>query len=139
MVTVLQGKRALLCVTGGGPQADYGPRGINGPLEQLLFPITHGTLFFPGMEVLPTFAIYGTGTFDGAATEAAKRALEPRMIRLFLDKPIAFRRQNEGDYPDKHTLASHIAVGNFGTSVHIATPDATTINSEVALMGKSES
>ena len=32
----------------------YSPRGINGPLEQLLFPITHGTLFFPGMQVLPT-------------------------------------------------------------------------------------
>jgi putative NADPH-quinone reductase len=48
----LQGKRAVLSVTVGGPAEDYAPRGINGPLEQLLFPITHGTLFFPGMDVL---------------------------------------------------------------------------------------
>lgn len=48
-------KRALLSVTVGGPEVDYGPRGVNGPLEHLLFPITHGTLFFPGMDVLPTF------------------------------------------------------------------------------------
>src|SRR5579871_1980382 len=40
-----KGKRALLCVTVGGPTEDYSARGINGPLEQLLFPLTHGTLF----------------------------------------------------------------------------------------------
>src|SRR3546814_2900129 len=45
------GKRALLAVAVGGPEIDYSPRGINGPLEQLLFPITHGTLFFPGIQV----------------------------------------------------------------------------------------
>jgi NAD(P)H dehydrogenase (quinone) len=134
----LEGKRALLSVTAGGPEADYGPRGINGPLEQLLFPITHGTLFFPGMDVLPTFAVYGTGAFDRTSTEAARRVLEQRMIRLFLDQPIAFRRQNEGDYPDKHTLASHIAVGTSGTSVHIAMPDATLVNCKDDLIGESE-
>jgi len=41
-----KGKRALLLVTAGRAAADYSPRGINGPLEQLLFPITHGMLFF---------------------------------------------------------------------------------------------
>src|SRR5689334_10540750 len=41
----LKGKRAMLSVVVGGPAADYGPRGINGQIEQLLFPITHGTLF----------------------------------------------------------------------------------------------
>ena len=86
----LAGKRALLSVTAGGPEADYGPRGINGPLEHLLFPITHGTLFFAGRDVLPTFAIYGTTRIDEAGTEAAKRALERRMIRLFADAPHSF-------------------------------------------------
>jgi NAD(P)H dehydrogenase (quinone) len=84
----LAGKRALLSVTVGGPEVDYSPRGINGPLEHLLFPITHGTLFFPGMDVLPTFAVYGTARIDEAGVEAAKRALEQRMVRLFVDDPI---------------------------------------------------
>jgi NAD(P)H dehydrogenase (quinone) len=70
---VMEGKRALLSVTAGGPEIDYGARGINGPLEQLLFPITHGTLFFPGMDVLPTFAVYDTSKMDEAAVEAAKQ------------------------------------------------------------------
>ena len=40
----LAGKRALLSVTTGGPASEYGPRGVNGQLDELLFPITHGTL-----------------------------------------------------------------------------------------------
>jgi NAD(P)H dehydrogenase (quinone) len=117
---VMEGKRALLSVTAGGPEIDYGARGINGPLEQLLFPITHGTLFFPGMDVLPTFAVYDTSKMDEAAVEAAKQALEQRLVRMFMDDPIPFRRQNQGGYPDKHTLASDIVPGLTGISVHIA-------------------
>jgi NAD(P)H dehydrogenase (quinone) len=118
----LAGKRALLSIAAGGPAADYGPRGINGPLEQLLFPITHGTLFFAGMDVLPTFAVYGAGKMNEADVEAAKRALEQRMVRLFIEAPTPFRRQNDGDYPDKQTLAPHVAAGITGISAHIA-PD----------------
>jgi NAD(P)H dehydrogenase (quinone) len=118
----LAGKRALLSVTVGGPEADYGPRGINGPLEQLLFPSTHGTLFFPGMDVLPTFAVYGVGRIDAAGVDAAKRALAQRMARLFVDEPIPFRRQNGGDYPDSHTLAPEVAAGITGIPAHIASP-----------------
>ena len=116
----LAGKRAMLSVTVGGPGIDYGPRGINGPLDHLLFSITHGTLFFPGMDVLPTFAVYGTVGIDEAGVEAAKRALELRMIRLFVDDPIPFRRQNGGDYPDRHTLSAHIAADIAGIPAHIA-------------------
>jgi NAD(P)H dehydrogenase (quinone) len=115
----LAGKRAMLSVTAGGPESDFGARGINGPLEQLLFPITHGTLFFSGMDVLPTFAIYGTGKIDESRVEAAKRAWAQRLIRLFIDDPIPFRRQNGGDYPDGHRLAPEIAPDIHGIQAHI--------------------
>ncbi|HEY0294203.1 MAG TPA: NAD(P)H-dependent oxidoreductase, partial [Bordetella sp.] len=114
------GKRALLAVSVGGPAKDYSPRGINGPLEQLLFPITHGTLFFPGMQVLPTFAVYGTGGIDAQGMAAAAAAWRGRVERLFDDEPIAFRPQNGGDYPDRHALADHIAPHQAGLTVHIA-------------------
>ena len=113
-----KGKRALLAVTVGGPAEDYSPRGINGPLEQLLFPITHGTLFFPGMDVLPTYAVYGTGCIAAAEVTAAKTAWRSRLERLFQDAPIPFRPQNGGDYPDGHVLASHVAVGQSGLLAH---------------------
>jgi NAD(P)H dehydrogenase (quinone) len=121
------GKRALLSVSVGGPAEDYSPRGINGPLEQLLFPITHGTLFFPGMQVLPTFAVYGTGRIDASRMAEAAAAWRKRVERLFDDPPIAFRSQNGGDYPDHHVLADHIAPDQTGLMAHIADapgPDA---------------
>jgi NAD(P)H dehydrogenase (quinone) len=116
----LKGKRALLSVAVGGPAEDYSARGINGPLDQLLFPITHGTLFFPGMDVLPTFAVYGTGGITAEGVAAAKESWRLRLERLFEDAPIAFRPQNGGDYPDRHVLASHVAVGQSGLPAHVA-------------------
>ncbi|MBD1589942.1 NAD(P)H-dependent oxidoreductase [Pseudomonas typographi] len=114
------GKRALLGVCVGGPAEDYSPRGINGPLEQLLFPITHGTLFFPGMQVLPTFAVYGAGNIAAKGMAEAAATWRGRVVRLFDDAPIAFRAQNSGDYPGRHVLADHIAPNQTGLTVHIA-------------------
>jgi NAD(P)H dehydrogenase (quinone) len=116
---ILAGKRALVSVTTGGPEADYGPRGINGPLDQLLFPLMHGALFYPGMDVLPVFAVYGAMRLDGAGVAATKLAFEKRLTRLFVDEPIRFRRQNGGAYPDRHTLASNVAAEFSGFPAHI--------------------
>jgi len=115
----LQGKRAMLSITVGGPEEDYSTRGINGSLDQLLFPITHGTLFFPGMDVLPTFAVYNAVRMSPEATERAKAKLESRVRNLFAERPIPFRAQNGGDYPDGHVLAQHIASGIVGIDAHI--------------------
>lgn len=116
----LKGKRALVQVCTGGPQEDYGPRGINGPIDQLLFPLTHGALFYPGMDVLPTHTVYGAAHFNAAAqVDAAKSAWRRRVERLFEDTPIPFRSQNGGDYPDQRTLRDDLAPGCTGFSAHI--------------------
>lgn len=115
----LAGKRAMLSVTTGGPASDYAARGINGQLDELLFPITHGTLFYPGMQVLPTYAVHGAGRIDAAGVQAAKDALAARLQGLFSDAPIPYRAQNGGDYPDRHLLAEHVAPGVTGLRAHV--------------------
>jgi NAD(P)H dehydrogenase (quinone) len=85
-----------------------------------LFPITHGALFFPGMEVLPTSAVYGTAHITASGVAAAEDSWRLRVQRLFEDAPIAFRPQNGGDYPDGHVLGSHVAIGQSGLAAHIA-------------------
>lgn len=119
----LSGKRALLGVVAGGSEMDYGARGINGSLEQLLFPITHGTLFFAGMEVLPTFAVYGSVRMTEAGVDEAKGAFTKRLSSLFTDTPIPFRFQNKGDYPDHHQLAVEVAPDLNGNLAHVKRPD----------------
>jgi NAD(P)H dehydrogenase (quinone) len=117
---ILKGKRALVSVYTGGPQADYSPRGINGPIEQLLFPLTHGALFYPGMEVLPTHVIYGSTFIQSERVEEEKRIWEKRLENLFTDAPIAYRAQNGGDYPDRHVLAADVDPHRTGIQAHIA-------------------
>jgi len=114
----LAGRRAMLAVITGGPAADYGPRGINGELDELLFPITHGMLHYTGMQVLPTYALHGAGRIDDAGVQAAIEAWRARLVGLFDDVPMPFRAQNGGDYPDRHVLADNVAPGEAGLRVH---------------------
>lgn len=115
---ILKGKRAVLSVMVGGLAEDYSPRGINGPLEELLFPITHGALFFPGMHVLPTHAVYGTGKLEKVDVEREIANWRLRLENLFADPSIPFRRQNSDDY-ERNILAEHIAPGETGITIHI--------------------
>lgn len=119
----LAGKRALLCTSVGGPLQDYGARGINGSLEQILFPITHGTLFFAGMEVLPTVAVYSSVAMTEERMEAERARWRQRLIGLFADAAIAFRTQNGGDYPDRHCLAEDVAPKQYGITAHVRQPE----------------
>lgn len=114
------GKRAMLCVPTGGPADDYAPRGINGPLDQLLFPITHGSLYFPGFDVLPTFAVYDAYRLDAAQRESMNASWRERMAGLFTDAPIPFRAQNGGDYTDRNELKPEVAPNETGLTAHVA-------------------
>lgn len=94
----LAGKRAMLVVTMGGWDTHYGPRGINGPVDHVLFPIQHGVLHYPGFDVLPPFLVYRTSRVDEARHATITQELAARLDHLFTDAPIPYRKQNGGDY-----------------------------------------
>jgi NAD(P)H dehydrogenase (quinone) len=95
---VLQGKRALLIVTAGGWDTHYAERGVNGPMEDLLFPITHGILYYPGFDVLPPYVIYRSGKVNDERFARIQEELGRRLDDLWVEEPIPYRRQNDGDY-----------------------------------------
>jgi NAD(P)H dehydrogenase (quinone) len=92
------GKRAMLIVTAGGWEEHYAPRGVNGPIDDLLFPINHGILYYPGFEVLPSFVAYRVDRLDEPGFEAMAERLRERMRTVATTAPIPYRRQNGGDY-----------------------------------------
>ena len=53
---------------------------------------------YPGIEALPPFVLYGTDRMTRAAYQNAAKAWEQRMLTLESTEPIAFQRQNLGDY-----------------------------------------
>ena len=94
----LAGKRAMLIVTTGGWEEHYAARGVNGPIDDLLFPINHGILYYPGYDVLPPFVAYRVDRLDEAGFEPVAERLRERMRTLATTPPIPYRRQNGGDY-----------------------------------------
>src|SRR5260370_33675239 len=88
----------MLLVTTGGWEKHYSARGINGPIDDLLFPINHGILYYPGYDVLPPFVVYGVDRLDETGFASIAERLRDRMRRLATTPPISYRRQNGGDY-----------------------------------------
>lgn len=116
---VLAGKRAMLIATAGGWDQHYGPRGINGPIDDLLFPINHGILFYPGADVLPPLVVYQADRTDEAGFQSLADQVRERMRTLFSTAPIAYRKQNHGDYLiPQMTLRDDLHPDGEGFAIH---------------------
>jgi NAD(P)H dehydrogenase (quinone) len=120
----LAGKRAMLIVTAGGWEEHYGARGINGPIDDLLFPINHGILYYPGYDVLPPFVVYRVDRLQEGAFEPIATRLRERMRTLATTPPIPYRKQNFGDYAiPSMQLRAGLAdrnVSGFALHTHVA-------------------
>ncbi|RXJ17605.1 NAD(P)H-dependent oxidoreductase [Lelliottia nimipressuralis] len=120
----LSGKRAMLLVTTGGWESHYAPRGINGAIDDILFPIQHGMLFYPGFTVLPPMLIYRTGKTDDAKYAYYRQQLTDRLDSLWHTEPLNYRRQNAGDYEiPALTLRPDLAKGKTGLGIHLQDSD----------------
>ncbi|KOT95986.1 NAD(P)H dehydrogenase [Streptomyces sp. NRRL F-4711] len=117
----LRGRRAILSVTVGGAESHYSDRGINGPIEDLLFPIHHGILYYPGLEVLPPFVLHGADRLGEDGFEDAAKAWRERLLSLETTEPIAFRPQNHGDYeiPSLRLKQGLEEPGRSGFGLHV--------------------
>jgi NAD(P)H dehydrogenase (quinone) len=115
------GKRAMVITTVGGWEPHYSPRGINGPIDDLLFPIHHGILFYPGYSVLPPFVIYKADRMDETTFAAQAERLRERIRKLETTPPIPYRRQNFGDYliPSATLRPGLESPGTSGFALHL--------------------
>lgn len=95
---VLTGKKAMIITTVGGTVEHYSARGINGPINDVLFTINHGLLFFTGMTVLPPFVTYKTDSATEEVFQNEAKKLRETLKNIETIKPINYRKQNFGDY-----------------------------------------
>ena len=123
MVELADDEGCCLIVTTGGWESHYSPRGINGPIEDLLFPIHHGILHYPGFDVLPPFLVHRTSRIDRARFDTRREELGKRLDHLWRTEPIAYRKQNGGDYDiPALTLRAEVAPGQVGFGAHVEQP-----------------
>ena len=61
---LLKGKKAMLVTTAGADKDWYTSGGMHGDIHELLKNITHCTLEFVGLEVLPKHVVYGASSLS---------------------------------------------------------------------------
>lgn len=117
----LTGKRGMVITTTGGWKEHYSPRGINGPIDDILFPINHNILYYPGAAVLPPFVVHRADRLQVEDFPPIEAALRARMRGLFTETPLAYRQQNGGDYdiPVCELRPGLEAPGTTGFSLHL--------------------
>jgi NAD(P)H dehydrogenase (quinone) len=94
---VFRGRRAMLSLTTGGPAATYSPRGLNGDIDVLLYPITHGILYFVGFDVLPSFVAYAVARGTSEQRGEYLRDYAQRLRTWQTTTPLAFHPLEDYD------------------------------------------
>lgn len=117
---LLADKRAMVVVTTGAAESHLSDRGVNGDINDLLFPIQHGVLFYTGMQVLPPTLVAGAHLIDDTAYTDTVKHLRGRLETLTETEPIAYRRQADDYDEDKRLLPGRETPGTTGFALHIA-------------------
>jgi NAD(P)H dehydrogenase (quinone) len=97
------GRRAMLSLTAGGPASMYGPDGLNGDIDGLLYPIQHGMLRFTGFDVLPPFIAWQPARIGDDARRAYLEQYRQRLLTLATTPPLRFPGLDDYD-PDTYAL-----------------------------------
>lgn len=112
------GKRAMLAVTTGGREGQFSERGINGPIDDLLFPLNHGLFHYTGMEALPPFVAFQTVRTTPEDFEQMQARYIERLLNVWHDQPIPYRFENGGDYDSVGVLRVGIGSGRSTLGLH---------------------
>lgn len=114
----LVGRRVLTVVAAGDRPESLGPRGMSGPLEDVLWPLLHGTIHYTGMAALRPHLVASSDRVDGPAFAEERRRLLARLDGLDSEEAIPYRTLASGDYDELGQLRHHLAPGEAGLDVH---------------------
>ena len=99
---VFAGKRAMCSVTIGGPPPIYSERGLNGPIDAILFPINHGMLYFTGFTVIEPFLVHAPARISDAERAAHLARYRERVLGLASAPTLPYPKL--ADYDESYVL-----------------------------------
>jgi NAD(P)H dehydrogenase (quinone) len=114
----LAGRRALVVVTVGEDARSLGTRGISGDIESVLFPLTHGALWFVGIDVLELHVVYDADGLDSDGVDREVARLVDRIDSIHTEHPVPYRRLRDGDYAGTRALDQGILPGRTDLGIH---------------------
>lgn len=115
----LTARRALVVVTAGEDERTIGPRGVSGDLDSLLFPMTHGALWYVGIDVLDLHVVHDADGLDAKGVERGTRRLLDRIEGLETEQNRPYRSLRDGHYPsDLRALHPDLLPGRTDLGIH---------------------
>lgn len=118
----LVGKRALAVVTAGDRTGSLQPRGISGSIEDVLWPLLHGTFWYTGMAALRPHLITQARTVGTARLTLLGNELAGRLKGVMEEKPLAYLPMDEENYDHSIKLLPHISPAHTGNDAHLMHP-----------------
>ncbi|AKS31866.1 NAD(P)H-dependent oxidoreductase [Mycolicibacterium goodii] len=116
----LVGRRALVIVTVGEDARSLGRRGISGDIDSLLFPLTHGTLWYVGIESVDLHVIYDADGLGSDGLQQETERLRDRLKTIDTEPARRFRRLADGDYHGTRALRDDIHPGRTDLDIHLS-------------------
>jgi NAD(P)H dehydrogenase (quinone) len=115
----LAGRRALVIVTAGEDDRSIGERGVSGDLDSLMFPLTHGTLWYTGIEPLDLHVVHDADGLDSAGVDHESAHLIERLSGIRDESPSSpYRRLRDGDYHGTRALRQDLLPGRTDLGIH---------------------
>ncbi len=115
----LAGRRALVIVTAGEDDRSIGERGVSGDLDSLMFPLTHGTLWYTGIEPLDLHVVHDADGLDSAGVDHESARLIERLSGIRDESPSSpYRRLRDGDYHGTRALRQDLLPGRTDLGIH---------------------
>ncbi|MEV6278618.1 NAD(P)H-dependent oxidoreductase [Nocardia sp. NPDC051832] len=114
----LAGRRLLPIVTAGDRADALGPRGISGDIDDVLWPLLHGTAHYTGMLPLRPHLISSVNQVGADTYGDLAEALTGRLDTLGTEPPIRYRSLRGGDYTATHDLRPQVRPGEHGFAIH---------------------
>ncbi|XP_063802270.1 NAD(P)H dehydrogenase [quinone] 1-like isoform X1 [Pseudophryne corroboree] len=87
---IFQDKKAILSFTTGSSEAMYSPKGINGDINVMLWPLQNGILNFCGFQVLEPQITYSVARLPQEARTGMLKSWEKRLETVWDEKTIKF-------------------------------------------------
>ena len=116
----LAGRKALIIVTAGDDNRTLGPRGISGDLDTLMFPLTHGILWYTGIESYALHTVYDADDLDEEVVSRETHRLRARLAGLDEEPTRPFRKLSDGEYRGTRALRADLAPARTDLGIHLA-------------------
>ena len=95
---LLAGKKGMVSVATGGPEAIYSPNAPHGwDINQIVYPVDHGVLYFCGIQPIPPFVAYAVFQAGDDVRKQCLQDYKKRLLVLETTEPIPCHRLSDFD------------------------------------------